>query len=97
MSPGAQNMKTGADALGTVENVFGSSKHENESDSAKQENGRRRPRYCRKRVPTPSVPPKKSSGAQNLKKGADGLAIVENEFGSSKHENECRRPRYRKK
>jgi hypothetical protein len=28
-SPGVKNMKTGADALGTVENVSGSAKHEN--------------------------------------------------------------------
>jgi hypothetical protein len=28
MSPGAQNMKTGPDALGTVENESGSAKHE---------------------------------------------------------------------
>jgi hypothetical protein len=41
MSPGGQNMKTGPDALGTVEN---------ESRRAKQENGTRRPRYRRKLV-----------------------------------------------
>jgi hypothetical protein len=29
MSPGAQNMKTGPDALGTAENESGSVKHEN--------------------------------------------------------------------
>jgi hypothetical protein len=62
-SPGAQNMKTGADALGCTENESGSAKHENET---------RRPRYNRKRVrarktlkrdPTPSVPPKMSTGS----------------------------------
>jgi hypothetical protein len=41
MSPAAQNMKTGADALGTVEKEFGSAKHEN---------GSRHPRYRRKSV-----------------------------------------------
>jgi hypothetical protein len=41
MSLGAQSIKTEADALGTVENDFG---------SAKLENGTRRPRYRRKRV-----------------------------------------------
>jgi hypothetical protein len=41
MSPGAQNMKTGPDALGTVEN---------ESGSVKKENEIQRPRYRRKRV-----------------------------------------------
>jgi hypothetical protein len=39
--PGAENMKTGKDALGTIEN---------ESVSAKQENETRRPWYHRKRV-----------------------------------------------
>jgi hypothetical protein len=41
MSSGAQNMKTGADAHGTVEN---------ESGRAKHENGTRHPRYRQKRV-----------------------------------------------
>jgi hypothetical protein len=41
MSPGPQNMKTGANALGTAEN---------ESGRAKHENGTQRPRYRRKRV-----------------------------------------------
>jgi hypothetical protein len=31
MSPDAQNMKTGSDALGTVENESGRTKHENGS------------------------------------------------------------------
>jgi hypothetical protein len=41
MNPGAQNMKTGLDALGTAENESGRAKHENET---------RRPWYRRKRV-----------------------------------------------
>jgi hypothetical protein len=41
MSPGAQNMKTGHDALCTAKN---------ESGSAKQENTTRRPRYLRNLV-----------------------------------------------
>jgi hypothetical protein len=41
MSPGAQNLKTGPDALVTAKNMSG---------SAKLENGSRRPRYRRKRV-----------------------------------------------
>jgi hypothetical protein len=40
-SPGAQNIKTGPDALGTAENEFGSAKHDN---------GTRRPLYRRKLV-----------------------------------------------
>jgi hypothetical protein len=38
-SPGAQNMKTGADVLGTAENEY---------EDAKHENGTRRPRNRRK-------------------------------------------------
>jgi rRNA processing protein Gar1 len=36
MSPGAQKVKTGRDALGTAENEYGSAKHENESGRAKR-------------------------------------------------------------
>jgi hypothetical protein len=95
MSSGAQNKKTVSVALGIVEN---------ESGSAKHENGTRRPRYRRKRVrgrntlkryPMPYVPPKTSPGAQNMKTGPDTLVTVENETGRAKHENETRRPRYR--
>jgi hypothetical protein len=60
MSPVAQNMKTGYDALGTAENESGRAEHENgpdaldtaenESGNTKHENGTRRPRYRRKRV-----------------------------------------------
>jgi hypothetical protein len=39
--PGAKNIKTGSDALGTAEN---------ESGSAKQEKGNRRPQYPQKHV-----------------------------------------------
>jgi hypothetical protein len=77
MSQVAQNMKTGPDAPGTAEN---------ESGSAKDENGMRRPLYRRRRVRedktrkrdmTPSVPPKMSPGAQNMKAGPDALVTVE--------------------
>jgi hypothetical protein len=60
MSSGAQDLKTGPDALGTPENESGRAKHENgtdalgtvenESGSAKHETGTRRPRNRRKRV-----------------------------------------------
>jgi hypothetical protein len=80
-------MKLGIDALGTTKN---------ESGSAKHENGNRRPWYRRKRVrerktlkrdPTPSVPPKTSQGAQNMKTEPDALGTAENESGRAKHEN----------
>jgi hypothetical protein len=38
MSPGGQSMKTGPDALGTVENIFGIAKYENVYGDAKHEN-----------------------------------------------------------
>jgi hypothetical protein len=57
---------------------------ENESESAKH----------KKREPTPSVPPKTSPRAQNMKKGPDALGTVENEFGRAKHVNGTQRPPY---
>jgi hypothetical protein len=84
-------MKTRPDAVGTAENVFGRAKHVN---------GTRRPRYRRKCVReretlkpylTPSVSPKMSSGAQNMKTQPDALVTVEIEFGRAKHENGTRR------
>jgi hypothetical protein len=63
MSPGAQNIKTGPGALGNAKNVKtvlvaqnmktgpdALCTVENESGSAKHENGTRRPRYRRKHV-----------------------------------------------
>jgi hypothetical protein len=82
---GIAKMKMGPDALGTVEN---------ESGSAKHENGTRRPRHRRKRVTecktckkdlTPTVPPKMSSGAQNMKMGPYALGTAESDFGRAKH------------
>jgi hypothetical protein len=92
MSSGVQNKKIGYDTLGTAEN---------ESERAIHENRTRRPRYRRKRVwerttlkqeRTPSVPPKMSPGAQNMKMGPDTLIIAEYESGTEKHENGTRRP-----
>jgi hypothetical protein len=58
MSPGAQNMKTGPDALSTAEKESGRAKHENGTrrtqyrrirvQARKKENGIRRHRYRRK-------------------------------------------------
>jgi hypothetical protein len=44
-----------------------------------------------KREPTPSVPAKTGSGAENMKKGHDAVNTAENESGSAKHENGTRR------
>jgi hypothetical protein len=79
---------------------------DNEFGSAKHENGTRRPRNRRKRVwesktckrdPTPSVPPKTSPGAQNMKTGPYALGTAENKSGSAKHENGTPRLQYRRK
>jgi hypothetical protein len=95
-SPGAQIKKTGADTHGTAETETGRAKHENDS---------RRPQYRRKRVPTlktlkgestPSVPPKPSPGAQNMKTAADALGNAENKSGRANQENGSRHPRYRR-
>jgi hypothetical protein len=97
MSPRAQKMKSGTDALGTAENESGSTKHEN---------AKGRPRYRRKRVrehktrkwdPTLSVPSKMSPRAQNMKTGPHALGTAEIEYGRAKHENGTPRPRYRRK
>jgi hypothetical protein len=53
--------------------------------TAENESERQKP----KREPTPSIPPKKSLGAQNLK--------VRNDSRSTKHENGTRHPRFCRK
>jgi hypothetical protein len=97
MSPEAQTMQMGHDVFGTIENKSG---------SAKQEYWTRRPRCRRKRVrerkkgkqeQTPSISPKTSQKAQNMKMGLDALGTTENESGSATHENGSRHPRYRRK
>jgi hypothetical protein len=45
----------------------------------------------------PSVTPKMSMGAQNVKKGPDALGTAENESGSAKLKNRTRHHRYRRK
>jgi hypothetical protein len=68
MSSGWQNMEKGPDALGTDENEFGSSKHEN---------GTRRP-WNPDAVGTAKTIP----GAQNLKTGPNALGTAEKESGN---------------
>jgi hypothetical protein len=81
-------MKYGPTTLGAAEN---------ESGSAKHENGTRRLRYRRKRDLLPSIPPKMSLREQNLKMGADALRTTENESGRAKLENGTHRTRYSRK
>jgi hypothetical protein len=97
MSPGAQNMKTGNDALGTTENEFGSAKHENGTRRPRYRRIRVRARKTRKREPTSSVPSKTSTGAQNMIIGNDALGTSEKEFGGTKQGNGKRRPLYHRK
>jgi hypothetical protein len=75
-------MKTGHDALDTVENECVIPKHAN---------GKGRPRYRRKRVrvrktskrdPTPLLPLKTSPGAQDMKTVTDALGTSKTSTGS---------------
>jgi hypothetical protein len=84
-SPGVRNTKTIHGAIDTAQNG---------SRSAKHNNSTRRPRYRQKwvqerktwkRDPTPSVPPKTSRGAQNMKAGLDALGTAQNKSRSAKH------------
>jgi hypothetical protein len=79
MSQGAQDMKTGPDALGTAENESGSAKHENGTRLPRHRRKRVRANKTRKRDPTPSVTPKMILGAQNKKTGPDSLGTADNE------------------
>jgi hypothetical protein len=49
-------------------------------------------RATRKQDPTPSVTPKTSPGAQNMKMGPDVLGTAEKDSGRAKRENGTRRP-----
>jgi hypothetical protein len=78
-SPGYQNMKTGPDALRIVENKSGRAKHENVTRRHRYRRNRVRERKTCKRDPTPSVHPKTSPSAQNIKTRPDALGTAENE------------------
>jgi hypothetical protein len=97
MSPGAQNMKTGPDTLGTTENESGSAKHENKTRRPRYRRKQVRMRKSRKQDPTPSVQSITSPGAQIKKTGPDALGTAKNEFEGTQHENGTRRTRYRRK
>jgi hypothetical protein len=90
-------MKTGADALGTVENESGRTKHEIGTQHPPYRRKGVRERKTLKHEPTPLVPPKSSPGEQNMKTGRDALDTAEKVSGSAKHENGTRRPPHRQK
>jgi hypothetical protein len=87
-------MVTVPDALGTVENEFGRAKHKNGTQHIWHRRKLVRERKTCNRDPTPTVPPKMSPGAQNMKTGPCALGTAENESGCAKHENWTRRPLY---
>jgi hypothetical protein len=83
MSSGGQNMKTGPDALGNVENESERAQNmkrgpdalgtaENEFGRTKHENGTRRPWY-----PDAVGTAKMIPGAQNMKTGPDALGTAQ--------------------
>jgi hypothetical protein len=87
MSPGAKNMKTEYDALATAENEFKSVKHENWTrDYLYRQKGVRERKIWKLNL-TPSITPKMSQEAQNIKTGPDAHDTAENESGSAKYEN----------
>jgi hypothetical protein len=75
-------MKMGPDALDTVENESGHTKHENEIRRPRYRLKRVRKRKTFKRDPTPSLPSKMSLRAHNMKTGPGALYTTENEFGA---------------
>jgi hypothetical protein len=86
------NMKTGPDALEIAENESGRTKYEHWTKRPPHRRKRDRERKTFKWDRTPSVPPKMSSGAQNMKTGLDALDTAENESGSAKHQNGTQYP-----
>jgi hypothetical protein len=90
-------METEPNALRTTENESGSAKHENGTQRSPYRRKCVRERITRKRDPTPSLPPKMNMGTQNKKTGPDALGTAEKESGSAKKENRTRHPRYRRK
>jgi hypothetical protein len=87
MSPGAQNMKMRPDALDTSENESGSAKHENGTRRTRYRQKQVRDRKTLKRVPTPSVTPKMSQSAQNMKRDLTTSIPSKMSPGRAKHEN----------
>jgi hypothetical protein len=73
MSADVLNMKTGPSALGIVENVSRSAKHENGTRRPPHRQKHVRERKTGKRDRTPSVPLKMSLCAKNMKTGPDAL------------------------
>jgi hypothetical protein len=86
-SSGVQNIKTGPDALDIVKNGSRSATHENWTRLRRYRRKRLNERKTVKRDPTHLAPPKKISGAQDMKTEPDALDTAQNGFVSAKHEN----------
>jgi hypothetical protein len=93
----AQNMKTGANALGTAKNEYGRTKHENWKLMPSIPRETSPGAQNMKMGPDDLRTVENVSGSENLKMGPYALGSVENESGSAKHENGTRRPRNRRK
>jgi hypothetical protein len=74
--PGAHDMKTGPEALGTVQNESGSAKHENEIWRPRYRLKWVRERKTWKRNPAPSISLKMSPEAPNMKTGPNALGTA---------------------
>jgi hypothetical protein len=90
-------MKSGPDALGTVENESRRAKYENGTDALSSSENESGSAKHDKRDTTPSVPLKTSLGAQNMKTRPDAHGTAENESERAKHENGTRRTRNHRK
>jgi hypothetical protein len=108
MSPGAQNMRTGLDALGIAENKSERATHETGPDTyvpPKTSRGAQNMKTGPDALGTDenesgrtrSVRPKMCPGAQNMTKVPDAFGTAENDSGSPKHEKGTRRTRYHRK
>jgi hypothetical protein len=96
MSQEAQNMKNRLDAVGTVQNEFGSTKRENSTCPSVQPKSVMECKRWKLDL-TLSLLPKTSPKAQNMKMTSDALSTSKNEFGSAKHDKWTSRPWYRPK
>jgi hypothetical protein len=76
----------GPDALGTAENESPRAKREIETRRPPNRRNQARDHKIWKRELMPSVPPKTSPDAQNMKTGPDTLRTAKNESGIAKHE-----------
>jgi hypothetical protein len=95
--PGAQNLKTGAVALGTAEPESGCAKHENWVPTPSVPPKRSLGTQNKKTGPDALGTAEDESGRAKHENGPNALGTAENEWGRAKLENGNRRPQYRGK